>query len=106
MPFRFGLLWLSFLLESHTELIMTHGAGGIESQRLPKSENAVVQMILLDLNLSAEDQGLRILRRARKNAVVQLRGFIEAMIQDEELDVGLAYRQVLLIAGGERSKLR
>jgi hypothetical protein len=85
---------------------MTHGAGGIESQRLPKSEHALVQIILLDLNLSAEHQGLRIFWRARKNAVIQLRSLVDAMIQDEELDVGFAHRQVLLIAGGERSKLR
>ena len=72
MPFRIGLLRLSFLLERDTELVVSHGAVGIESQRLPKSENALVQMILQDLYLSAEDQGLRILRRTRKNVVVQL----------------------------------
>jgi len=55
VPLPFGLLGLTLLLEGDAELVMAHGAARIEFQCLTEGQNALFEMILLNLHLPAQD---------------------------------------------------
>src|ERR1700731_4450730 len=96
-PLALCLLSAALLLECDTQLEMPHGIFGGVLESLLKQLNAFIHFLLPKLNLPLQDQRLRILRSFLQNRVIELVGFVDPLIRDQELNESLSYGQIILM---------
>ena len=93
-------------IKSDAELIVGHGIVGIVLERLLEGIHGAGSVVLAELYLAAIDQRVHVMRIRFQNFIVQLGGFLQAVLQDQKLDVVFLDLSVPGMVAVERGILR
>src|SRR5258708_36965336 len=94
------------LIESDAQLIMSHCIVRVVLDCALQRVSRSIGVALMDLHLTAINQSFDIARICFKNFIIQLGGFVEAVLQNHELNVVLLDLNIFGMVPIERAVLR
>src|ERR1700745_4089945 len=71
-----------------------------------QGDNRFIRLFLLNLNLSAKNQSIRVIWILFQNRVVQRNSFVEFARQNKKLNVGFLDGEIARMTGDQRRKFR
>src|SRR5208282_4290679 len=105
-PFFLGLLRISGLFVGDAEMIVAQGVIRSGFYGLLQGGNSLVGLIAANFDLALQHQHLGIRGRLLQNCFRLGVRFIDAVVQNQELDVGFANGEIGRVFGGKRRKFR
>src|SRR6202030_303226 len=86
-PLRFRPAFVLLLCVGKTQLIMCHGVLRIIAQRVLQRVSRAAGIVTAELQLALEHKSIHIAGVGLQDFVVQFRGFVETVFQNQKLDV-------------------
>ena len=88
-PLRLCAAVIVPLCEGRSQLVVSDGIVRIVAERTLQRVNGAVGIILAELHLTLVDEGIHVVGVGLEDLVVQFGGFVEAVLENQELDVVL-----------------